>query len=132
MSSIKFVAGQAKYINQYRNIRVKVQNCCANIYFNRQCLKQGVIPIYAQIKIPNTSPASKITQNKTQVSRIKEEIIYLYKKKDILNESLYKTHLQASIEWGKSWNIIRDNLHGAINKKLEKKYDFTLNKFCCA
>jgi len=44
MTSYKFVASQAKCIHLYKNLRAKVQRCCANIYFNRQCLKQGVIP----------------------------------------------------------------------------------------
>ena len=62
MPSIRFVASQAKCIHLYKNLRTKVQRCCANIFFNRQCLKQGVIPKYAQIKLPYTSPASKVTQ----------------------------------------------------------------------
>ena len=33
-----FVACQAHSINQYRNIRTKIMKCCANIYFNQQCL----------------------------------------------------------------------------------------------
>ena len=53
-------------------------------------LKLGVIPKYAQIKVPYTSPASKVTQRKVQLSRVKEEIKYLYMKKEKLNESLYK------------------------------------------
>jgi len=38
MPSFKFVASQAKRIYLYKNLRNNVQNCCANIYFNRQCL----------------------------------------------------------------------------------------------
>jgi len=49
MSSFKFAASQAKRIYLYTNLRAKVQRCCANVYFNQQCLKLGVIPKYAQI-----------------------------------------------------------------------------------
>jgi uncharacterized circularly permuted ATP-grasp superfamily protein len=59
MSSVNLLASQAKHINKYKNLRVEVLNCCANIYFNRQYIKQGIIPKYARTKIPNTSPASK-------------------------------------------------------------------------
>ena len=59
----KLAASQAKSIHLYKNLRAKVQRCCSNIYFNRQCLKLGLIPMYAQFKIPHTSPASIITQN---------------------------------------------------------------------
>jgi protein-arginine kinase activator protein McsA len=107
MFSIKLVVGQAKYINQYKNLRVKVKKCCASIYFNRQCLKQGIIPKYAHIKVQYTSPASKVMQKKAQIAQVKQEIKYLNKKKDFLNQSLYKTHLQAASEWGKSWELIR-------------------------
>jgi len=71
MPLYKFVASQAKCIYSYKNLREKVQRCCANIYFNRQCLKLGVIPKYAQIKVPYTSPASKTTQKKKVHSSLK-------------------------------------------------------------
>ena len=41
MPSIKLLASQAKCINQYKNLRVKVLKCCVNIYFNRQCIKRS-------------------------------------------------------------------------------------------
>jgi hypothetical protein len=61
MSLIKIdLASQARSINQYKNLRTKVMKCCANIYFNRECLIKKIIPNYAKIKIPYTSPATKI------------------------------------------------------------------------
>jgi len=57
----ELIASQAKCIHLSKSLKAEVQRCCANIYFNRQCLKQGVDPKYAQIKFPYTSPASKIT-----------------------------------------------------------------------
>jgi len=41
MASIKFIACQARSINHYMNLRMKIMKCCANIeeYFNRQCLR---------------------------------------------------------------------------------------------
>jgi len=81
MTSIKFIVSQPECISQYKNLRINVLKCCANIYFNRQCLKQGIVPKYANVKIPQTSPASKVTQRKIQTTCIKDEIKYLYKKK---------------------------------------------------
>jgi hypothetical protein len=66
MSSIKFIASQAKCVNQYKNLRIKVLKCCANTYFNRQCLKQNLIPKYANVKTPHTSPASIAAQRKIE------------------------------------------------------------------
>jgi hypothetical protein len=47
-------------------------------------MKQGVTPKYAHVKVPHTSPASKIAQRKMQLSRIKEEIKFLYKSISIM------------------------------------------------
>jgi hypothetical protein len=80
-------------------------------------MKQGIIPKYANIKIPNTSPAAKNTQKKVQLTRMKEEIKNLYKKKDFLNEALYKTHLQAASDWGSSWELIRGSIHSTVNSQ---------------
>ena len=57
MFSVRLLASQAKHINHYKNLRVKVLNCCASIYFKRKCIKQNIVPKYAGINIPNTSPA---------------------------------------------------------------------------
>jgi len=89
MDHIKLIVCQAYSINLYRNIRMKIMKCCANIYFNplnaelnsichllalleahhilhvswirvnQQCLFRKVIPNYAKFKVPYTSPASQ-------------------------------------------------------------------------
>jgi len=56
MENFKFIAGQASSINQYKNTRSKLLKCCANIYFNTQCLAKKIIPNYTKIKVQNTSP----------------------------------------------------------------------------
>ena len=43
MAPIKTLASPAKSINLYKNLRTKFMKCCANIYFNRQCLIRKVI-----------------------------------------------------------------------------------------
>ena len=103
-------------------IRIKVLKCCATIYFNCQCLARGIVPKYADIKVPYTSPAYITTQKKMQITRSKDEIKHLYRKKDILNKSLYKMHLQAANEWGNNWHIIRDSIHNAFNQTFQKPF----------
>ena len=98
MASIKFIASEARTIFQYKNTRTKVLKCCANIYFNKQCLSKKFIPNYANVKLLNTSPAAHITQKKVHIMRIKDEIKFLYKKKQKLNNDLYKIHLKAAQE----------------------------------
>ena len=59
MASIKFTGSQARTIFQYKYTRTKVLKCCANIYFNKQCLIKKIVPGYANIKLPSTSPHPK-------------------------------------------------------------------------
>jgi hypothetical protein len=59
MNNIKLLASQAHLFNRYKNTRSKSQKCCANIYFNKQCLAKKIVPNYVNTKIANTSPAEK-------------------------------------------------------------------------
>ena len=54
--------------------------------------------------------------------RIKDEIKFLYKKKDKLNSLLYNAHLRAAIEWGNLWDPIEDSIITSINTKLDRVY----------
>ena len=44
MSSIKITdASQAHNITYYKNLKRKILKCCANIYFNKQCLQHNLV-----------------------------------------------------------------------------------------
>jgi len=98
--NLKFTAGQGSSINQYKNTRSKLLKCCANIYFNKQCLPKKIIPNYAKLKFQNISPAAQLTSKESQITRIKDEIKFLFIQKDKLNRKLYEHHLKAAKEWG--------------------------------
>jgi hypothetical protein len=100
MTNVKLIASQAQLVNQSKYIRSKVQKCCASIYFNKHCITKKIIPKYVNIIIASTSPASQTIVKKAQLMRIKDEIKFLYKKKEKLNQELYKIHLQTAQEWG--------------------------------
>jgi hypothetical protein len=51
MNKFKLLASQAHIINRYKNTRSKIQKCCANIYFNKQCLNK-YIHIYILLCTP--------------------------------------------------------------------------------
>ena len=119
---IRLIASQAQSINNYKNRKMKLLLCSANIYFNKQCLIQNLTPTYAKIKVANTSPVAKFTQRKTQILRIKDEIHFLYKKKLQLNKQLYQAHLIAANSWGPAWDIIAEVTHNNINKHMDQKY----------
>jgi hypothetical protein len=61
---MKFIPSQAKTINKYKGLRLKIINCNANILFNKQCIAKKQIPKYARIKVPKTPPAAYKTQQK--------------------------------------------------------------------
>jgi hypothetical protein len=86
MENINFrcIASQNKSIYLYKNTRSTPLKCCANIYFNRQWLNNKVVPKYANINFPNTSPSAHVTTKKAQVARIKDEIKFLHKRKTSL------------------------------------------------
>jgi len=73
------IAGsQSGIINKYKNLKHKILECSVNTYFNKQCLNLDIIPKFANIKIKNTSPGFKYTQQKTQ--RLHIELKYLHTK----------------------------------------------------
>ena len=96
------IASRAHLVNQYKNIRSKLQKCCASIYFNKPCITKKIIPKYVNIKIGNTSPASQTTAKKAHLIRIKDEIKFLYKKKE-------------KLKWGSTWYIIQNSTQDALN-----------------
>ena len=74
--------------------------------------------------IPNYAPpATNITSKKVQTIRIKDEIKFLYRKKEKLNIDPYRIHLQAAQQWDSIWCSILDSIHESINQELDKKYN---------
>ena len=71
MPFIKIINASRIYIHQYQNLKRKLYNCNANIYFNKKCLRNNTDLKFAKINIPNTSPASKFTQHKASPFKIK-------------------------------------------------------------
>ena len=99
MSSLKIVlASQAIYINKYKHLKQKLLKCCANIYFNKQCLIHGLIPKFANVRVPNTSPAATFTKRKMVKMRLRDELKFLYIRKSDLNVQLYHMHLRVANE----------------------------------
>jgi len=71
MNHLKIINASRGFIHEYENVKRKLFNCNANIYFNRQCYQRRLVPNYARIKISINYPAAKFTQRKTQNLRIK-------------------------------------------------------------
>jgi len=123
MNHLKIVNASRGIIHQYENVKRKLFNCNANIYFNRQCHRKGLIPNFSKIKIPISSPATKSTQRKTQNLRIKDEVKYLYMKKQQLNHRLYYLHLSLANTWDNTWQYIQDTIEEKLKKQIRTKYE---------
>jgi hypothetical protein len=56
-----------------------------------------VIPKYASTKFANTSPASNITNKKVQLTRVKDEIKFIFRKKE-KKKNIYSRTVQSPSE----------------------------------
>lgn len=63
------IASQAIPIDRYKSIKEKVFKYNADIYINKQCLYKNITPNYANIKIPNSSPAAHFTKERPKAKR---------------------------------------------------------------
>jgi hypothetical protein len=127
MSHLKVINASRGSIHKYENLKRKLHNCNANIYFNQQCLKKQLTPAYTLIKVLNTSPASKYTQHRIPNLRIKDEIKFLYIKKQQLNHQIYHLHLSLA----NTWPYIQHTIEEKLQKETQTKYknlDKKLNK----
>jgi hypothetical protein len=59
---------------------------------------------------------------------IKDEIRFLHKKKQQLNNMLYKIQLKAAKKWWSTWYIILGSIIDSTNLEIESKYRTIDNK----
>jgi hypothetical protein len=122
MSHLKVINACRGPIHRFESLKRKIYNCNASIYFNQQCLKNKLVPTYANIKIPNTSPAHKHTQRKITNIRIRDEIRYLHAKKQHLNTQLYHLHLSLANTWNNTWQYIQSTIDRKLQREIQIKY----------
>jgi hypothetical protein len=122
MTHLKIINASQGSIHKYEELRRRLNNCNASIYFNKQCIKRQLTPNYANIKVPNTSPAHKHTQRKIPAIRIKDEIKFLYSKKQQLNLQTYYLHLTLANTSDRQWPHIRGIIEEKLNKEAKTKY----------
>jgi hypothetical protein len=86
-------------------------------------------PKYAQIKLHSHNKSIiKHTESKVIKIRIQNEIKFPYAKKQELNRTLCNLHLQAANEWGRSWDIISQNITQKLEQEMQRKYKTIHNK----
>lgn len=116
------IASHAKLAFEFKSIKLRLSNTIENIKFNKTCLNLQVIPNYVQVKInTKTIPAIK-TKQFAEEFWIRNEIKFLYKKKDMLNTLLYNKHLELArhthpAQLGHIMNKINSQVSQQILKK---------------
>jgi len=87
-------AKQAKLYNNFKNTKCKLLRTNAPIWFNKMCKIKQVKPGYIHIKINGRRQQDKKATNQAIRYRINQEIKFLYRKKQYINQKLYNIHLE--------------------------------------
>jgi hypothetical protein len=122
MLQLRIIHACQSSIHKSANLKRQLLNCNVSIYFNSQCQKKVLTPTYAKIKIPNTSPAQKTTQQKIKTIRLKEEIKFLHAKKQRINKQLYYTHLKVANECKSTWDLIQHVIENNLQREIQTRY----------
>ena len=80
------------------------------------------MPKYASTKLPINNEAAKKTQTQAQTLRIKNEIKFLYKKKQQLNTQLYHAHIHNANIWQQTWDSIEKSINHKLQQEMKKVY----------
>jgi hypothetical protein len=76
--NIKIVNASQACIHWFKNLKKKLCNYNANMFFNQECLKQYLTPSYSKFKNQKISHISSQKCKKIQILRLKDEIKFLY------------------------------------------------------
>ena len=117
MAHSRIMKASQSSINKIESLKRKLSNCNASVYFNRKCVRQTLTPVYAKIKIPNTSPACRHTQQRVTNLRLKDEIKFLHYKKQKLNALLYHSQLALA----NTWNNLRHHMLHMTEDRLQRR-----------
>jgi hypothetical protein len=129
-ATVKIVdAKQARLHNSFKNTKCKLLRTNAAIWFNKMCRMKPVKPNYINIRINGQKQQDKRTTTQAIRYRINQDIKFLYRKKQLLNQQLYSIHLKCAQHHNGMWqyvqNIIESKLKEDMNtyEKLIRKLD---------
>ncbi|KAL1124763.1 hypothetical protein AAG570_001384 [Ranatra chinensis] len=122
-------ARQAKIVGKYSRFTYKLYKTIANIWFNKQCLSLNITPKYAKIKIKNKSLSANRAIKLAEKSWVKFEIRSLHAKKEYINHTLYKTHLELTTFLDpQSLVDFTENVKSRARIEIERKFNSMKNK----
>ena len=127
-ATIKIVnAQQARLNNIYKNTKLKLLKVNAAIWFNKICRERQLKPKYISLKINGRKQQDIRTTTHAVKFRINQEIKFLYKKKQHLNQQLFRMQLQCANQHNGMWQHIQNCIDQQINNTMENQYQ-RLNK----
>ena len=77
----------------------KLYRTNAAIWFNKICKIERLTPKYIQVNVNGNNRQSINTKNAANWYCLSQELKHLYRKKQVLNEQLYKVHLECASQW---------------------------------
>jgi len=106
-ATIKIInAQQARLSN--KNTKLKLLKTDAAIWFNKICRDGQLKPKYISLKINGQKQQDNRTTTHAIRFRINQEIKFLYKKKQYLNQQLYKTQPECANQRNSMWQHIQN------------------------
>jgi len=123
-------AQQARIINNnYKNIKLKLLNANAAILFNKMFRAKQLKPDYINIRINGKTPQDKKTTANAIRFRINQEIKFLYRKKQHLNQRLYYLHLEDAHQYNGMLQHVQEYIDEQISRLVDNLYQkFNKNK----
>jgi hypothetical protein len=107
--NIKLANAQpAKQTYQYKNIK-KLYKINAATWCNKTCTQKQLTPNHISFKINGTKRQCLNTVKAVTPFIINQELIFLYIKKQNLNEQLYKIHLEGASTLQNNWQLIQSS-----------------------
>ena len=115
-------AQQAKTYNNFKNTKMKLLKVNAAIWFNKVCKTKGLQPTYISLKTNGKTTRNHKTTQYAVKYRINQEIKYLYKKKQHLNQLLYQIQLERANQYNGMWQQALIHMDETQRKIMEKTY----------
>ena len=123
-NTITISAQQAK-LNNYKYTKLKLLKANAAICFKELWKIRQLKPNYINIKINGRKPQGKKTINNAIRYRINQEVKFLYRKKQHLNQRLYYPHLETGHQYGGMWQHTQEYIDEQINGLMDNVYTKT-------
>jgi translation initiation factor 2 alpha subunit (eIF-2alpha) len=101
---------------------LKLLKTNAAIWFNKICKTKGLQLKYISIHSNGKSSRDLRTIQQATRYRINQEIKYLYKGKQHLNQQLYQTHLEGASLFNGMWQHALSNIEEGHSTIMEQKY----------